>query len=79
MTGRNIAYILRETDCDDLFKLKINQVKKTLKFCELKEEDKWKIDFVKEIVAVKQNELNINNNFMTTDELNDILSYITTC
>ena len=79
VTGKNIAYILRETDCDDIFKLKTEQVKKSLKFSELKDEDKWKIDFVKEIVAVKQNELHINNDLMTTEELNDILSYITTC
>jgi len=42
-------------------------------------EDKWKVDFAKEIVDVKQNILQIDNNLMKTSELDDILSYITSC
>jgi hypothetical protein len=68
--SQNIGYI---------FTLNINHVKKTLKFCEISEEDKWKVNFVKEIVDVKQNILQIDNNLMKTSELDDILSYITSC
>ena len=54
-------------------------MKKTLKFSEILEQDKWKVDFVKEIVEVKQNILQIDNNLMTTSELDDIMSYLTSC
>ena len=77
VTGRNIAYILKETGHCNIFDLKAAQLKKKLNYCETKEDDKWKIDFVKEIVDIKQSVLHLENN-MTTDELDDILHYLTT-
>ena len=79
VTGSNIAYVLRETDSDSIFTMKIKNVKKTLKFCEVMKEDNCKVDFAKEIVEVKQNILHIDNNLMKTSELDDILSFITSC
>ena len=78
ITGRNIRYVLDETGYDDIFEIKVDDVKKGYRFCETQENDLWKIDFVKEIVNVKQNVFELDQNMMTKEELNEILVYLTT-
>ena len=48
------------------------------KFSPVEPENKWKIDFVKELTNIKQNLLNINQNQMTDEEIKEILEYLTT-
>ena len=79
VTGRNINYILRETGNDDIFKIRVGQIKKNYSFCDLPATEQWKIDFVKEVVNVKQNILELNENLMTNEDLDTIIEYITTC
>ena len=78
VTGRNIRHVLDITGNDDIFKIKIDDVKKNHKFCELQEDDKWKVGFVKEIVNIGQNVCELDKNLMTKEELSDILVYLTT-
>ena len=47
-----------------------------LKYCDLEEENKWKIEMVKEIVDVKSSKLELEG--FTTDELNEILEHLCT-
>ena len=51
-----------------------------LEFCETKQEDKWRLNFVKESVNVKNNILTLDQNedSLTTEELEDIFHYICT-
>ena len=79
VTGRNINYILRETGNDDIFKIRVGQMKKNYSFCDLPATEQWKIDFVKEVVNVKQNILELNENLMTNEDLDTIIEYLTTC
>ena len=56
----------------------MHEIKKQYKVSELAENDSWKVDFVKEIVNVKQHVLELDDNQMTREELDDILVYLTT-
>ena len=67
-----------ESDCDNIFEENIATIKKKLKFCNIKEDDKWKVDFVKEIVDIKQKVLEMDNNLMTNEEFDEIIAYLTT-
>ena len=67
-----------ESDCEDIFEENIATIKKKLIFCDIKEGDKWKVDFVKEVVDVKQKVLEVDNNFMTNEEVDEIIAYLTT-
>ena len=78
ITGRNVRHVLDATGNSDIFSIKIDDVKKCHKFCETPEDDKWKIDFVKEIVNIGQNVFELDKNLMTKEELSDILVYLTT-
>ena len=44
-------------------------------------EEKWKVDFVKEITNIKQNVLELENddNRLTTKDLDDIINHLVTC
>ena len=77
MTGRNIRFILDQTGYDEIFAIKVNEAKKMLTFCDVPENEKWKIDFIKEIVEVKQNNLKIDDDVMTVEELDEIIEYLT--
>ena len=79
ITGSNIRYVLEETGYDDIFEIRVGEVKKNFKFCDTEEMDKWKVDFAREIVDIKHNALELDQNLMTKEELNEILAYLTTC
>ena len=49
--------------------MKVDKVKESFQFSDIEENDRWKIDFVKEIV---------DQNVMTDEELEEILVYLTT-
>ena len=52
VTGRNIQYILEKTEYrKDIFKVKVGWLKKNLNFCEIPENEKWRVNFVEEIVT----------------------------
>ena len=78
VTGRNVKYVMDETGYDDIFAMKVEKIKESFQFCEIEENNRWKIDFVKEIVDVKQNVLELDQNVMTDEELEEILVYLTT-
>ena len=59
---------------------KNNAMKKKIKFCQIMDEDRWRVDFVKEIVNLQYNVLVLNEDeqALDTDELNEILDFICT-
>ena len=81
ITGKNIRFILTELNQADIFKVKKDFIKKKYKFAQTMPVDEWKVNFVKELTDVKQNVLFIpddNNGQFSSDELCEILNYITT-
>ena len=58
----------------------INKLKKELHFVEQMEDNAWKIEFVKELTEVKQNELTVmsNNDKMTHSEIEHLIRLVTT-
>ena len=83
LTGRNVRYVLDKTSADDIFKINLTNVKKSIKFSEIPQHDRWRLNFVKELVNLKNENLeleedeNDENNF-TTEELEEILLYLCT-
>jgi hypothetical protein len=81
VTGKNIRLISDELETDDIFNVKKNFVKQKLKFAPARPEDEWKIEFAREITNLKQNVLLLDDNEngqFTSEELCDILNYLTT-
>ena len=80
LTGRNIRFILDKIGHDkDIFKVKANVLKSDLKFCEIEENEKWRVRFAQEIVNVKQRVLTIDqdeDSFPSDERLQEILDYI---
>ena len=60
--------------------MKIKDVKKNYKFCEVSREDTWKISFVQEITNIKQNILHLeaSDNQFSIEELDEIVNFIVT-
>ena len=80
VTGKNLRLIAEEVpNCDIM--TSVASFKKSVKFCELRDEDTWKVKFVKEMVNLKQNALKLNTDEdeeFTHEELDDIINYIVT-
>ena len=80
VTGKNIRKILTETGHDDIFKVKVSELKKKYKFCAILEENKWKVDVIKELTDVKQGSVYLEDedgvNFLTRAEIGQILTHI---
>ena len=83
VTGKNIREILNATGQTDIFKVNISEMKKSFKFCEIQEEDKWKTTLIKELTNVKQGSISIEGEdqerFLTNEEIQDIINYVSTC
>ena len=82
VTGRNIRYILEKIEHrKDLFKVKISWLKKRINFCEIPDNEKWRVNFVEEIVNIRQNVFKLDlddDSFLTSDQLSEILDYLCT-
>jgi hypothetical protein len=80
LTGQNVRFVLDKTGTEDIFKVNVTKVRNDLELCKTKQEDEWRLNFVKEIVNIKKNILNMdqNENNLTTEELEEILEYICT-
>ena len=83
VTGGNIRKILAETRKDDIFKVKVSELKRDFKFCAIGEGDKWKVEVIKELTNVKQGSVHIDDenggNLLTTSEIEEIINYVFTC
>ena len=56
-------------DCD-IFDLKPSFLKKNIRFSEIREDDRWRVQIIKEIVNINQNVLDLKNGddaFLTSD------------
>ena len=81
ITGKNVRYILDKIGRqNDILTVNPDSLKNKLKFCEIDNADKWRVNLVKEIVNIKQNVLTFDqdDSFLSDDQLNDILVYIST-
>ena len=82
VTGKNIRYILERIGYSkNIFEVKVGWLKKNLKFCQIPENEKWRVNFVEEIVNIRQNILKLDqedDSFLTSDQLSEILDYICT-
>ena len=73
-TGANLRFIMLLTEKNKIDDLKAGNV--DFAYHTVKEADKWKIDFVKELIDVKNDDLNVAG--MYNDELEEILEYLCT-
>ena len=81
LTGKNVHHILKSIDSEDIMEVKVNKVKKTFKFAEIDEQEKFRVEFIKEITNIKNNIIGFDDhedNF-NNDELNEILNYLSSC
>ena len=83
VTGKNVRQILAETGENDIFKVKVSDLKKEFKFFSIEDDDKWKVAMIEELVNVEQGSAQLEGedgeNMLTTSEINDIISYVSTC
>ena len=81
VTGKNVRFILDLTRKEDIFKIKPYEIKSTVKFCEIPAEEKWRTQFIKEIVNINQNTLTLDQheNALSIEDLQEILDHICTC
>ena len=81
ITGKNDRYILDKIGHQkDILTVNPDSLKNKLRFCDINNADKWRVNFMKELVNIKQNVLTFDqdDSFLSDDQLNDILVYITT-
>ena len=73
-------FVQKQLNHSDICTMKIKDVKKTYKFCEVSSQDTWKVSFVREITNIKQNILNLeaHDNQFSTEELDEIINFIVT-
>ena len=75
VTGSNLRNILLMTNRDNIEEITTHDVKK-LKYHEVTQENVWKIDFIKELIAIKNNQASLND--FSKEELDVILTNLCT-
>jgi hypothetical protein len=73
-TGANLRFIMLLTEKNRIGDLKAGNV--DFAYHTVNEADEWKIDFVKELIDVKNDNLNVAG--MDLDEIEEILEYLCT-
>ena len=83
VTGRNVRHIKDMIGHEyDVLTVNPTWLRNKIKFCEISENDKWRIDIIKEIVNIKQTVLELtpaeedDDSFLTSDQLAEILDFV---
>ena len=82
VTGKNVRMVKDMIGHQhDLLSVKPGWLRNTLKFCELHDDDQWRVDMIKEITNIKQNILELTpdeeeDSFLTSEQLEEILHFV---
>ena len=82
-TGLNVKLILNDVDDTDILKIDTTKFKKNYCFAKMKKEDLWRAEIIRELINVKQGVLqfqgfNGDDNFLTNDQIQEIIDYVST-
>ena len=80
VTGSNFRFINDRIghDCD-ILNVKPSFLRSNVKFSEIREDDRWRVNIIREIVNINQNVLDLKHNddaFLSSEQLNEILEYV---
>ena len=82
ITGRNVRFVQDKLgpSCGEILDLSPTWMKKNIKFCEISNEDKWRVDLIREITNIKQQVLQFNSDdsFLSSDQLQEIVDFVST-
>ena len=81
VSGRDVQFVVETTGSRNIEDIEINQVKKTMKFCEGEPNASWKADFIREVVNLKQNVLFLDDEaevVFENEDLDYIVEYLAT-
>ena len=80
VTGRNLRKISDTTNNYNILKININQLKQDLNFEKVTDENLWKINMIKELVQVKQNEMTIQfiDEKMPKEQIDNMIDLLST-
>ena len=83
VTGRNVRHIKDMIGHEyDVLTVNPTWLRNRIKFCEISENDKWRIDIIKEIVNIKQTVLELtpaeedDDSFLTSEQLEELLDFV---
>ena len=80
ITGRNIKEVLNRTNENDIFNVKLAELKKE-KFFDLPQNEKWRPNLIKELTNIKMKSLKVNftnGEELKKDEINDLIDIVAT-
>jgi hypothetical protein len=74
-TGSNLRNLLLLTNKNTIDELGMDDIDK-LKYCDIEEDKKWRVQMAKEIIDIKSSKLELDN--FSTDELDEMLEHLCT-
>ena len=84
ITGRNVRFIENKVGLScDILKVSDSWLRSKVKFCEIKQEDMWRVNLIREIININQNALMLSSDeaddsFLTRDQLMEIVEFVST-
>ena len=82
ITGKNVRKILLETGTFDILSIDTNELKRSFQYKQIPDEEKWRINILKELVNTKQGNLEIifdeETEKLTAEEIDNMIHIITT-
>ena len=81
VTGRNLRQISDEMNNYNIMKMEILELKEEMNFEKISDDNKWKVDIIRELVDVKQNEKLLdfgNDEKMSPEEIDNIIGMLST-
>ena len=79
LTGKNVHYVLSELKKSEISEISPADLRNH-QYCPISEENKWRIDILKELTDVKKKVLTVGDDdtFFSDDEITDVINYVAT-
>ena len=77
-TTEILNLIESESGCDDILNMNPKEVINNIVYARVPEDDIWRIDFPKELLILRQGNLELDENIFTSDEIKELIEFVAT-
>ena len=78
LTRQNLNIISEDSGYENVLGANPRYISSLIKYAEVPEEEKWRINFLQELLLIRDNKLQIDQNLLLKEEIEDIINFLCT-
>ena len=77
-TSQNLDLISRESGIENVLEENPRTVANSLQYCPVPHEEEWRLGFLKELLLLRNGQMEVENDELSQEEINDLITIVAT-